>query len=141
MRRYTVHLLFHLLAIAAGAACGIAGGLWWFGDDPSSLWLAVGALAVGVIVLILESLYISADQPSPPSPPRPPRPPLESRPRIPVPPREHTRPDLEPVAAPPSDTLLQPSMDAGRSVDQETKTSAIDALDEQWGADRSTRQV
>ncbi|MEV0086107.1 hypothetical protein [Saccharopolyspora sp. NPDC050642] len=140
MRGYTVHLLFHLLAIAAGAACGIAGGLWWFGGDPSGLWLGIGALAVGVIVLILESLYISADQPAAP-PRQPSRPPLESRPRIPLPPRERTRPDLEPVAAPPSDTLLQPSMDAAKSVDQETKTSALDALDAQWSGDRSTRQA
>ncbi|QIZ33951.1 hypothetical protein [Saccharopolyspora sp. ASAGF58] len=123
MRGYAVHLLFHLLAIAAGAACGVAGWLWWFGGDPSSLWLAIGALVVGIIVLVLEALYIRAEQP--PAPPR-----SRPRPQQPQRPRERTRPDLEPVAAPSSDTLLQPSPDAGKAIDQETKTSALDALNE-----------
>ncbi|MCI2419966.1 hypothetical protein MOQ72_21190 [Saccharopolyspora sp. K220] len=137
MRGYTVHLLFHLLAMAAGAACGVAGGLWWFGGDPTGLWLAIGALVVGIIVLILENLYISASQP-PPYPP----PPAVSHPRIPMPPqrpRERTRPDLEP-AAPPPETLLQPSMDVSKAVDQETKTAAAEALDEQWTSNPTTKQ-
>lgn len=133
MRGYAVHLLFHLLAIAAGAGCGAAGALWWFGGEPTGLWLAVGALMIGIIVLVLEGLYISASQP-----PRAPAPPPESRPRIPVPqrPRERTRPDLEPVAAP-SETVLQPAPE-GTPVDQETKTSALDALNSLSTADRPT---
>ncbi|MBB5155871.1 hypothetical protein [Saccharopolyspora phatthalungensis] len=150
MRGYTVHLLFHLLAIAAGAACGIAGALWWRGDDPNGLWLAIGALVVGTIVLILEILYIHADQPPAPSVPAP-QP--QSRPRVPMPPesgtrvqipprsrrREPTRPDLKPVA-PAQGTLLQPSMDTGKTIDQKTKLSAIDALNEQWRTDPRSRQ-
>ncbi|PKW19215.1 hypothetical protein [Saccharopolyspora spinosa] len=145
MRAYAVHLLFHLLAIAAGAGCGVAGWLWWFGGDPNSLWLAIGALVVGIIVLVLEALYIRAEQPPAPprSQPRPQQPPPRSQPRPQQPssrsrpkpqqpqrPRERTRPDLKPVAAPSSDTLLQPSPNASKAIDQETKTSALDALGE-----------
>ncbi|MER6988385.1 hypothetical protein ABT337_01055 [Saccharopolyspora hirsuta] len=135
MRGYAVHLLFHLLAIAAGAGCGAAGALWWFGGEPTGLWLAIGALMIGIIVLVLEGLYISASQPAPP-----PAPPTQSQPRMPVPQRQRggTRPDLGPVAAP-SDTLLQAAPDGG-SADQETKTSAIDALNSLGTADRSGRQ-
>jgi hypothetical protein len=149
VRGYAVHLLFHLLAIAAGAACGIAGGLWWFGGDPNALWLAIGALVVGVIVLILQSLYISADQPparpaAQPAarPTGPPTPPPQSRPSMQLPPqrRERTRPDLEPVATPPQDTKLQPSMDISKAVDQETKASAAEALKEQWSTNPPTRK-
>ncbi|MGW3470470.1 hypothetical protein ACWDKQ_18875 [Saccharopolyspora sp. NPDC000995] len=123
MKGYAVHLLFHLLAIAAGGAGGVAGWLWWFGGDPSSLWLAIGALVVGIIVLVLEALYIRAEQP--PAPPR-----SRPGPQRPQRPRERTRPDLKPVAAPSSGTVLQPYPDAGKAVDQETKTSALDALNE-----------
>ncbi|MGP4019869.1 hypothetical protein [Saccharopolyspora sp. 5N708] len=137
MRGYTVHLLFHLLAMAAGAACGVAGALWWFGGFPTGLWLAIGALMVGIIVLILEGLYITASQPLPYPPPPP-----VSRPRIPTPPqrpRERTRPDLEP-AAPQPETLLQPVADTSRAVDQETKTTAAEALDERWTSNPPSRQ-
>jgi hypothetical protein len=132
VRRYTVHLLFHLLAIAAGAACGIAGGLWWFGNDANGLWLAIGALVVGIIVLVLESLYISADQQLD----RPAAPPQSGIPMPPQHPRERTRPDLDPAA----DTLLQPSKDVAKAVDQETKTSAVDALNEEWNANPASRR-
>nr|WP_246330930.1 hypothetical protein [Saccharopolyspora hordei] len=124
--------MFHLLAIAAGAGCGAAGGLWWFGGEPTGLWLALGALMIGIIVLVLEGLYISASQPPPP-----PAVPPQSRPRLPRP-RERTRPDLEPVAVP-SQTLLQPAPDRS-AVDQETKTSAADALNSLGTADRSSRE-
>lgn len=133
MRGYAVHLLFHLLAIAAGAACGVAGWLWWFGGDPSGLWLAIGALTVGIIVLVLEALYIRAEQPSAPPRSRP-------RPQQPQRRRERTRPDIEPVAAPSSDTLLQPSPDPSKAIDQETKTSALDALDELGSTNPPSRQ-
>ncbi|MER5394059.1 hypothetical protein [Saccharopolyspora sp. NPDC002686] len=142
MRGYAVHLLFHLLAMAAGAGCGAAVALWWYGGEPTGLWLALGALMIGIIVLVLEWLYISANQPEPPAPPQqtyPPRTyPPQSRPRMQAPQRPRTRPDLEPVAAP-SETLLQPAPES-TSVDQETKTSATDALRSLGTADRPTHQ-
>ncbi|MDI2032836.1 hypothetical protein QFW96_29740 [Saccharopolyspora sp. TS4A08] len=125
MRGYPVHLLFHLLAIVAGIACGVAGALWWFNGDRNALYLAATALIVGIIVLLLQVFYIIASEPPPrPRRPMPPAPP--SQPRF-HPVSEHrvseqrdpTRPDLEPVAPPESE-----------SVDQETKTSALNALDE-----------
>ncbi|RRO18330.1 hypothetical protein EIL87_08885 [Saccharopolyspora rhizosphaerae] len=122
MRQYPVHLLFHLLAIIAGAACGVAGALWWLDGDRNALHLASAALAVGVIVLLLQGFYISANQPRPvrrrPLPPAPP-----SHPRFqPVAERRNpTRPDLEPVAPPEVDSA---------TVDQDTKSAAFDALNE-----------
>lgn len=122
MRGYPVHLLFHLLAIVAGIACGVAGALWWLGGDRNALYLAVTALAVGIVVLMLQGFYISASLPRPvPRRPMPPAPPSHPRFQPVTERREPTRPDLEPVAAP------EVNPDA---VDQETKTSAIDALNE-----------
>lgn len=58
MRGYSIHLFFHLLAALLGAAAGVAAGLWWIGAAPVGLWLAIGALLVGVLVLAVESLYL-----------------------------------------------------------------------------------
>ncbi|GAA0521364.1 hypothetical protein GCM10011581_11930 [Saccharopolyspora subtropica] len=127
MRGYAVHLLFHLLAIVCGVACGVPTALWWFGRAPWGMWLAAGSLAVGVVLLVLQGLYLSGSQPAPP------------RPRAMAPParrREPTRPDLEPVAAP--GTLRQPRVDPDR-LDEETTTTAAAALDEQW-RNPTTRQ-
>lgn len=123
MRGYPVHLLFHLLAVVAGIACGVGGGLWWFHDDRNALYLAVTALIVGIIVLLLQGLYISTSQPPRREPrrPMPPAPPSHPRFQPVAERREPTRPDLEPVAPPEAQA---------DSVDQETKTSAIDALNE-----------
>lgn len=122
MRGYSVHLLFHLLAIVAGVACGVAGALWWFDGDRNALYLAATALAVGIVVLLLQGFYIRASQPRPvPRRPMPPAPPSHPRFQPVAERREPTRPDLEPVAPPEADA---------ESVDQETKTSALDALDE-----------
>ncbi|MFC7344424.1 hypothetical protein [Saccharopolyspora griseoalba] len=122
MRSYAVHLLFHFLAAVCGAAFGVAGVLWWFErDDHNALYLAVGALVMGVIVLLIQALYIAAEPPERrPAPPRAQPHPL-SQPRVePVARRNPTRPDLEPVLPP-----AEPEQ-----VDQETKTTALDALEE-----------
>ncbi|GAA4857263.1 hypothetical protein [Saccharopolyspora rosea] len=129
MRGYTVHLLFHLLAMVAGAGCGVAAGLWWFDHVPWGVWAAAGALAIGIVVLVLQGLYISASQP-------PPRRPVHgaSRADLPAPPRRGgTRPDL------PSATLVQKPA-RRTSVDQETRTAAADALDEEPTAHPPSRQ-
>ncbi len=123
MRGYPVHLLFHLLAIVAGIAVGVGGALWWLGNDRNALYLAVTALIVGIIVLLLQGFYISVSQPPRPAPrrPMPPAPPSHPRFQPVAERRDPTRPDLEPVAPPEAES---------GSVDQETKTSAIDALNE-----------
>lgn len=94
MRGYTVHLLFHLLAVVVGCACGVAAGLWWYAGSPAGLWLCLSALVVGAVVLVLQTLYIRVSEP------------LDDLPRQGQ--RERTlntstRPDLEPVerSAPP----------------------------------------
>lgn len=65
VRGYTVHLLFHLLAVIVGCACGLAAGLWWYGGNPAGLWLFLSALAVGAVVLVLQTLYITVSEPAP----------------------------------------------------------------------------
>ena len=122
VRSYAVHLLFHFLAAVCGTAFGVAGVRWWFErDDHNALNLTIGALAMGVIVLLIHALYIAAEPPRRrPAPPRGQPHPL-SQPRLdPVERRNPTRPDLEPIFPPP----------APEQADQETKTSALDALRE-----------
>lgn len=100
MRGYTVHLLFHLLAAALGAASGVSAGLWWAGHNRIGLWLAVAALVLGGVILIVQGLYISGDPP--------PRKPARARYERDAArsssrnghPATGTRPELEPVAAP-----------------------------------------
>lgn len=71
MKGYSVHLLCHLAAAVLGAAAGVAAGVWWFGEFPVGLWLALGALLIGVGVLVLQNRYISAlGQLSPSAPAR-----------------------------------------------------------------------
>lgn len=69
MKGYAVHLLFHLLAIVCGAAAGIAGAMWWFRGVEPALWAGVAALALGVVVLVVEWRTINAavvpDEPRP----------------------------------------------------------------------------
>ena len=60
MRGYAVHLVFHLLAGLLGAIAGVAAGMWWTGRSPAALWLAIGALIIGFVVLLLQNLYINA---------------------------------------------------------------------------------
>lgn len=134
MKGYTVHLLFHLVAIVIGAAAGLAASLWWFGGEPAGLWLAIGALLVGLVLLALQLAYISRSQPPVP------RYDLEDAERDSAwdesgsEPVSSTREDLEPVPesevsqAPPSRT------------DEETKKSARAALNEHWSSHPSTRR-
>lgn len=58
MRGYGVHLLFHLLAAVIGVACGTAGVLWWFGGVPMARWMLSGTILLGVLLLVLQTLYI-----------------------------------------------------------------------------------
>lgn len=150
MKGYTVHLLFHLVAIVIGGAAGLAASLWWFGGQPAGLWLAIGALLVGVVLLALQLLYISRSQP-----PVPRYDPEDEEwddewdgrgnnawddggddawDESGAEPVSSTREDLEPVPesevpqAPPSRT------------DEETKKSARAALNEHWSSHPSTRR-
>ena len=61
MNGYGVHLLFHLVAIVIGTACGVAAGLWWFGLGPA--WVFVTAVVVGMLLLLLQALYIQSSGP------------------------------------------------------------------------------
>ncbi|GAA2801408.1 hypothetical protein [Saccharopolyspora taberi] len=122
MRGYSVHLLFHLLAVVAGAAAGVAAGLWWFAGNPTAVWIAGAALTVGIIVLVLEGLYISGVQA--------PEQPRRSRRRAPPKRSGGTRPDLRPVRPQAAETTVRPPAAA---VDGETRKSAADALRE-WSA-------
>lgn len=88
VRGYAVHLLFHLLAAVVGGACGVAAGLWWYAGNPAGLWLFLSALVVGLVVLVLQALYIAVAEP-PDSVPR-------QRERALL---TSTRPDLEPVSS------------------------------------------
>lgn len=146
MKGYTVHLLFHLVAIVIGAAAGLAASLWWFGGEPTGLWLAIGALLIGVVLLALQLFYISRSQPPVPEDEEwddewggrgndawdegGDDAPDESR----AEPVSSTREDLEPVPesevpqAPPSRT------------DEQTKKSARAALNEHWSSHPSTRR-
>ncbi|GAB3280365.1 hypothetical protein [Parasphingorhabdus pacifica] len=69
MRGYSIHLFFHLLAALLGGAAGVAAGLWWVGEAPAGLWLAIGALLVGLLVLVVESLYLPTEPGSARRPP------------------------------------------------------------------------
>lgn len=130
MKGYTVHLLFHLVAIVIGGAAGLAASLWWFRGDPGGLWLAIGALLVGVVVLVLQLLYISRDEP-PPVPAHDPE--DDDWARSQSEPVSSTRDDLEPV---PEDEA--PPAPPSRS-DEETKKSARAALNEHWSSRPSGR--
>lgn len=61
MRGYSIHLFFHLLAALLGGAAGVAAGLWWVGEAPLGRWLAIGALLVGILVIVVESLYLPTE--------------------------------------------------------------------------------
>ncbi|CAM01252.1 hypothetical protein A8924_2340 [Saccharopolyspora erythraea NRRL 2338] len=113
MKGYGVHLLFHLLAVVSGGAAGVAAGLWWFAANAVAMWIATAALVVGIIVLILEGLYISGvqNQGRPPRPARRPRrtdPPTYGRPPAhpsvaahePSYPRQHHYPGSHPRVLP-----------------------------------------
>lgn len=136
MRGYTVHLLFHLLAIVVGSACGVAAGLWWFGGNPAGLWLCLSALVVGVVVLVLQTLYIGVSEP--PSRQAPSRqaakqrhqPSPDAHPAL----RTNTRPDLEPVRP----NQPEPTSSDDSQTDEETKRSATAALNEHWSSRPST---
>lgn len=126
MRGYAVHLLFHVLAAVCGAASGVAAVLWWFDrDNYNALYLAVGALVMGVVVLLIQALYITAESPvRGPAPTRQVRqagPHPLSQPGMPaVERRNPTRPEMEPVSPQPDPEQF----------DQETKTPALEALQE-----------
>lgn len=120
MRGYTVHVVFHLLALLAGGACGVAAGLWFFGGITPARWAFVGALVTGIVLLTLQLLLVTrggTDHSHSPGAS------VRSSPRIDIhsPAREHgeggtrthdsptstgasrtgtTRPDLEPVDDP-----------------------------------------
>ncbi len=156
MQGYTVHLLFHLLAIAVGAACGAAAGLWWFAGNAAAFWLTLAALVMSFVVLVLHTLYLVA---SPPTASRPaPRtrsardsdirghnthaararahPAVSGRsatPRHATGAHGGTRPDLNPVEPPVSDSVDQ---QRSAAADEETKTSATEALNTHWNSSR-----
>lgn len=58
MRGYAVHLIFHVLAVVIGAACGFAAGLWWFEVGPTALVVFFGTLLLGVVLLLAQAFYI-----------------------------------------------------------------------------------
>lgn len=121
MQRYAAHLLFAILAIVIGFAAGIAGGLWWFEQDTVALWVAVGAGVVGLLILILQAIYISG---APPKRSKPKYRRASNRkqwPRL----TGGTLPEIEPVQS--SDTRIG---SVGRTTDdgEETRTSAAEAL-------------
>ncbi|GAA2346606.1 hypothetical protein GCM10009854_24430 [Saccharopolyspora halophila] len=124
MRGYAVHLLFHALAVVCGAAFGVAAVLWWFDrENYNALYLAVGALVMGVAVLLIQALYIATE----PSARRRPRQvqraephPLSQPGMQSVDRRNPTRPEMEPVSPQPHPEQF----------DQETKTPALEALEE-----------
>ncbi|MFR9731998.1 hypothetical protein ACL03H_22465 [Saccharopolyspora sp. MS10] len=68
VKGYSVHLLFHALALICGAAVGIGGALWWSGGIPVAGWAAGAALLLGVAVLVLQWHQLTAgrSQPAPP---------------------------------------------------------------------------
>lgn len=136
MKRYTVHLLFHLLALVVGFATGTTAGLWWFGNDMLAFWLAVGALAIGVLVLVLQAVYI-AGSPAPPTT-------RAERARFPGARRQRTGgtlPEMNPVRpelAPRTPTLVQPAESNMRNPsDEDTRTNATEALSQYEATSRS----
>ncbi len=58
MKGYTVHLLFHLLALLTGGAGGVAAGFWLFAGDRSALWVLVAAVFAGIAVLGVQLFYL-----------------------------------------------------------------------------------
>ena len=139
MKGYSVHLLFHLLAVVAGGAAGVAAGLWWFAGNQTALWIAGASLAVGIIVLVLEGLYISGVQA-----PEQRRRRNRGRRRRPQPqprPRGGTRPNMVSVTPPSTGTTVQPPAEHPsttvqppvEAADGETRKSAAEALRE-WSA-------
>ncbi len=63
MRGYTVHLIFHVLAAAIGAVCGLTAALWRFDTVPTAATMFFGALLLGAILLALQAFYIRVARP------------------------------------------------------------------------------
>jgi hypothetical protein len=63
VKGYGVHLLFHLLALAVGAALGVAVAMWWLGHSSMALWLALASIAAAILVLALQAFYIAGSKP------------------------------------------------------------------------------
>ena len=59
MREFGSHLLFHLGAIVLGAAIGVAGTIYWRTGDLAMLGLCAAALVFGLVLLLVQTLYIS----------------------------------------------------------------------------------
>nr|WP_228046004.1 hypothetical protein [Saccharopolyspora sp. HNM0983] len=107
--------------MAAGGVGGVALGLWW-GGSSSAAWLAVAAFAAGAVVLILQVLYVIAQSPPP------------ARRRAADRGRGGTRPEAAaPGTARPrsGQTRVQPAAHR-RSVDEDTRHSAAEALQDEW---------
>lgn len=114
MKGYGVHLLFHLLALMVGAACGAIAGMWWFGHDEAVRWLALAALVAGILVLTLHGFYIAGSATTWDEVP-------QARPR----------PSVRPSQRHDGGTRIQAEPFGGRGrADQDTRTSATEALRE-----------
>ncbi|MDR7303236.1 hypothetical protein [Haloactinomyces albus] len=100
MKGYTVHLLFHTVAVAIGAACGIAAGLWLFGSVATAVWVFFGTVLLGIALLVAQTFYLRGAPGERP----------EARPRqagAGHPLRTGTRPDLHEVSEPVARSTLQ----------------------------------
>jgi hypothetical protein len=94
VRGYGVHLLFHVLAALLGVGCGASAALWWFAGTPSAREMLVGAALLGVLLLVLQGVYIGISKPKSARGGRPYGRRSDARTGAPPP---GTRPDLEPV--------------------------------------------
>jgi hypothetical protein len=132
VKGYTVHLLFHLLAMVVGGVLGAAAGLWWFAHNAMAMWAALGALVVGIMLLVLQGLYIAGAGPTGTDAPAS----DWGRSRM-QPPAGGARP-VQPQRG---DTSVQPTPFGPQGhVDQDTRTAATDAL-HQRGAHPPTRRT
>ncbi|WP_433869503.1 hypothetical protein [Saccharopolyspora sp. CA-218241] len=102
MKGYAVHLLFHLLAVVAGAGIGVGAALWWTGQQPFALWLAIAALVFGVLLLVLQGLFLARGGQRSRTAPRPaPGPELRRDGTSAVPPEAARMAPVRPSSAPP----------------------------------------
>ncbi|QGK69560.1 hypothetical protein GIY23_08510 [Allosaccharopolyspora coralli] len=147
MKEFGSHLLFHLGAIVLGAAIGVAGTFYWRDGDLAALGLCAAALVFGLVLLLVQNLYINnkdatdrrrmQERSSPRTPARPA--PQSSQPR------RVEQPRAAPAQSAPQHTAVWPTAGAAsgtnpdmEAVDPDAQTRAAEPGEHNTGP---TRQV
>lgn len=100
MQGYSIHLLFHLIAVVIGLVCGVAAGLWLFGTLATAMWVFLGAALLGIALLAVQTFSLRSTPSGQPA--------VRSRQaEAGPPPRTGTRPDRHDINEPVARSSLQ----------------------------------